>query len=109
MIYSRLLVPVVALFSTTLAVPAPANLNLPRQADNHTLNRERADAVKAAFEYAWNGYKTYAFPHDELHPISNSYSDSRHAGEFFLRHAPANISAGTAGVLLQLMPSAPHW
>ncbi|RDW66400.1 alpha-1,2-mannosidase-4 [Coleophoma cylindrospora] len=47
------------------------------RADNLTLNRERADAVKAAFEYAWDGYYTYAFPHDELHPIANSYSDSR--------------------------------
>ena len=71
--------PIVALLSlTTLAIPHGHNL-MERQGrpDNHTLNRERADAVKATFEIAWAGYKKYAFPHDELHPISNSYSDSR--------------------------------
>lgn len=45
--------------------------------DNHTLNVERAAAVKAAFQVAWDGYKEYAFPHDELHPVSNTFSDSR--------------------------------
>ncbi|BDD57335.1 maturation of Asn-linked oligosaccharidesprotein [Monascus purpureus] len=37
----------------------------------------RADAVKEAFQHAWNGYKKYAFPHDELHPVSDGYGDSR--------------------------------
>jgi hypothetical protein len=45
--------------------------------DNHTENRERADAVKAAFQVAWSGYQTYAFPHDELHPVDNTYGDPR--------------------------------
>jgi mannosyl-oligosaccharide alpha-1,2-mannosidase len=70
----------VALFSmTALAVPHGHNL-MDRQGrpDNHTLNRERADAVKAAFEFAWDGYYKYAFPHDELHPVSNGFSDSRY-------------------------------
>lgn len=40
-------------------------------------NQARADAVKEAFQHAWNGYMKYAFPHDELHPVSNSYGDSR--------------------------------
>jgi hypothetical protein len=65
---------VAALALPTLALPTNP---IDRRADNHTLNRERADAVKAAFQHAWNGYKTYAFPHDELHPVSNSFSDSR--------------------------------
>ncbi|ESZ97936.1 hypothetical protein SBOR_1701 [Sclerotinia borealis F-4128] len=38
---------------------------------------ERQAAVKEAFTFAWDGYYKYAFPHDELHPIANSYSDSR--------------------------------
>ena len=40
-------------------------------------NQEKADAVKEAFQHAWNGYVKYAFPHDELHPVSNGYGDSR--------------------------------
>ncbi|KAL4917875.1 mannosyl-oligosaccharide alpha-1,2-mannosidase 1B [Aspergillus aurantiobrunneus] len=39
----------------------------------------RADAVKEAFFHAWDGYYEYAFPHDELHPISNGYGDSRNS------------------------------
>lgn len=37
---------------------------------------ERADAVKAAFEYAWAGYYQYALPNDELLPVNNSFSNS---------------------------------
>ncbi|KAJ5292033.1 CAZyme family GH47 [Penicillium angulare] len=40
-------------------------------------SQEKADAVKEAFQHAWDGYVKYAFPHDELHPVSNGYGDSR--------------------------------
>ncbi|ETN46613.1 uncharacterized protein HMPREF1541_00799 [Cyphellophora europaea CBS 101466] len=32
-------------------------------------------AVREAFKHAWNGYKTYALPHDELKPLSNDTAD----------------------------------
>lgn len=32
-------------------------------------------AVREAFKHAWNGYKTYALPHDELKPLSNDSAD----------------------------------
>jgi hypothetical protein len=34
-----------------------------------------ARKVKAAFIHAWNGYKKYAWGHDELKPLSKSYRD----------------------------------
>ena len=37
----------------------------------------RADAVIEQFRFAWNGYYTYAFPHDDLQPVNNSFQDSR--------------------------------
>jgi mannosyl-oligosaccharide alpha-1,2-mannosidase len=77
-----------------------------KRADNHTLNRERADAVKAAFQHAWNGYKTYAFPHDELHPVSNSFSDSRSAS-LCSKFGIYRRFAEMAGVQVLLMLSAP--
>ncbi|KAJ5901755.1 CAZyme family GH47 [Penicillium taxi] len=40
-------------------------------------NQEKAAAVKEAFQHAWDGYIKYAFPHDELHPVTNGYGDSR--------------------------------
>ena len=32
----------------------------------------RANAVKQAFAHAYHGYETYAFPEDELFPLTNS-------------------------------------
>lgn len=40
-------------------------------------SQKRANAVKEAFQFAWDGYYQYAFPHDELHPVTNNFSDSR--------------------------------
>jgi len=38
-------------------------------------NPERAAAVRAEFLHAWNGYKKYAWGHDDLKPLSRSYRD----------------------------------
>lgn len=32
----------------------------------------RADAVKQAFAHAYHGYETYAFPEDQLLPLTNT-------------------------------------
>ncbi len=34
-----------------------------------------ADSVRRDFQHAWNGYKRYAWGHDELKPLSKSYRD----------------------------------
>jgi hypothetical protein len=36
---------------------------------------ERAVQVKEAFRHAYHGYEQYAFPHDELLPVSNGSID----------------------------------
>ncbi|KAM3910825.1 endoplasmic reticulum mannosyl-oligosaccharide 1,2-alpha-mannosidase [Leptodactylus fuscus] len=36
---------------------------------------ERQEAVIEAFRHAWSGYKQFAWGHDELKPISKSYSE----------------------------------
>lgn len=58
----------------TAAVAAPQRC-VPRQADSS----ERAAAVKEAFQFAWNGYYKYAFPHDELRPVTNGFTNSRYS------------------------------
>ncbi|CAD0101408.1 unnamed protein product [Aureobasidium mustum] len=45
--------------------------------DTQTVPWKRAQAVKEAFEFAWHGYHTYAFPNDELLPVTNSFSNTR--------------------------------
>ena len=53
-----------------------------RQRPRFTPNQARADAVQEAFVHAWTGYKKYAFPNDELHPVSNGFGNSRSAQSF---------------------------
>jgi len=36
---------------------------------------ERQTAVIEAFHHAWKGYKDFAWGHDELKPLSKSYSE----------------------------------
>src|SRR5215510_15209550 len=48
-----------------LSVPAHA------QAQNKKLAAE----VKAEFLHAWNGYKKYAWGHDDLNPLSKTHHD----------------------------------
>lgn len=61
---------------STLAYPKQRG-----QGDDYTSftqdQQERADAVIEQFRFAWNGYYEYAFPHDDLLPTNNSFSDSR--------------------------------
>lgn len=73
-----MLVDLLATALALLPLRALAAPNFSRQsASNTVLAQTRANAVKSAFETAWAGYYKYAFPHDELHPVSNSFSDSR--------------------------------
>lgn len=53
----------------------------------------RADAIREAFQHAWNGYTKYAFPHDELHPVSNGHGDSRYE-RFFRLLLPCRMGLG---------------
>ena len=38
-------------------------------------NKMLAAQVKAEFLHAWNGYKRYAWEHDDLKPLSKTYHD----------------------------------
>lgn len=65
---------VLGLVGSSAAYPHPEpEVILRRESDNQA----KADAVKEAFQHAWNGYVEHAFPHDELHPVSNGFGDSR--------------------------------
>jgi hypothetical protein len=46
-------------------------LPLPAQ----TPNKKLAAEVKAEFLHAWNGYKKYAWGHDDLKPLSKTHHD----------------------------------
>ncbi|XP_077594080.1 endoplasmic reticulum mannosyl-oligosaccharide 1,2-alpha-mannosidase [Stigmatopora nigra] len=58
-----------------VAIPAPVipAEGIPGTAS--TVPVDRLEAVRDAFRHAWKGYKDYAWGHDELKPISKSFSE----------------------------------
>ena len=50
-------------------------LLLSAPAHAQTQNKKLAAEVKAEFLHAWNGYKKYAWGHDDLKPLTKSYHD----------------------------------
>ncbi|KAF1987520.1 glycoside hydrolase family 47 protein [Aulographum hederae CBS 113979] len=61
-------------FPTTYRLPASPSAY---PSHENTSSAYRAEQVKAAFKFAWDGYYKYAFPNDELKPVTNSFSNSR--------------------------------
>jgi len=67
------------LAASALAVPLTVDVEVGKGVTAPKPNHARANEVKQAFEQSWNGYVKHAFPHDTLHPVSNSYEDDRYA------------------------------
>ncbi|KAF2875500.1 mannosyl-oligosaccharide 1,2-alpha-mannosidase precursor [Massariosphaeria phaeospora] len=67
------------LLPVALALPAnvPRDLKVNQRQTGAPTNQERAQAVIDAFRLSWEGYYTYAFPGDELKPVTNESSNSR--------------------------------
>jgi mannosyl-oligosaccharide alpha-1,2-mannosidase len=43
----------------------------------YATTEDRAQAVIDTFKISWDGYYKYAFPNDELNPVTNNFSNSR--------------------------------
>jgi mannosidase alpha-like ER degradation enhancer 2 len=54
-----------------VSLPAVAQ----RRKPNRTSPTPTAAEVRAEFQHAWNGYKKYAWGHDDLKPLSKTYHD----------------------------------
>ncbi|KAM6975301.1 endoplasmic reticulum mannosyl-oligosaccharide 1,2-alpha-mannosidase isoform 3-T3 [Tautogolabrus adspersus] len=57
------------------APPAPVNPADAVPLEVSTGPVDRLEAVRDAFRHAWKGYKSYAWGHDELKPISKSFGE----------------------------------
>lgn len=67
-------------------------------------SQSRADAIKEAFVHAWDGYYKYAFPNDELHPISNGYGNSRNGwGASAVDALSTAVIMGNATIVEQIL------
>jgi len=65
---------VVSLSTAAQTVSKPAE-TAPPHAWTDAERSQMAERVRQEFLHAWNGYKQYAWGHDELRPLSKSYHD----------------------------------
>src|SRR5215211_3465201 len=61
--------------SRTLLLVLSVSLLGPLMVQAQQSNKKLAAEVKAEFLHAWNGYKKYAWGHDDLKPLSKTYHD----------------------------------
>ena len=79
--------------------PAPAD-RVPSWKDDRTARASAAADVRAMFHHAYDNYMTHAFPHDELKPLSRTWTDSLgELGNLDMKHLPEDYE----GVALTLI------
>jgi hypothetical protein len=61
--------------ATLLLLFTSLSASVPFSQSRRRPERTTAAAVRAEFLHAWNGYKKYAWGHDDLKPLSKSYHD----------------------------------
>ncbi len=64
-----------AAFAQNATPPKPTPQSTDKAQWTAQQKSEMADGVRQEFLHAWNGYKQYAWGHDELQPLSKSYHD----------------------------------
>lgn len=63
------------------------------------------EKVREMFYHAYDNYMTYAFPHDELKPLTKSFTDSlSELGNLKLEHLPTDYN-GSAVTLVESLSS----
>lgn len=75
--------------------------------DSHLANKKKVlkEKVRQMFYHAYDNYMRYAFPHDELKPISKTFTDSfSELGNLKLEHLPQNYK-GSALSLIESLSS----
>jgi mannosyl-oligosaccharide alpha-1,2-mannosidase len=72
----------VTVLPSALALPTndPLDLFVPEAVEKrqYSAPEDRAQAVVDTFKLSWDGYYKYAFPNDELKPVTNGFSNSRY-------------------------------
>ncbi|XVF12147.1 hypothetical protein REPUB_Repub08aG0089100 [Reevesia pubescens] len=89
------------LVSATLVAPSMSQLDSRSAAKK----RHMRDKVREMFYHAYENYITHAFPHDELKPLTKSFTDSlSELGNLKLEHLPQDYN-GSALTLIESLSS----
>jgi mannosyl-oligosaccharide alpha-1,2-mannosidase len=85
MVWIRSLAQGACILSLAIALPTALPTNDPVDIAIDTIVKrqsrepaDRAQAVVNTFKLSWEGYYKYAFPNDELKPVTNGFSNSRY-------------------------------
>ncbi|KAG0472441.1 hypothetical protein HPP92_016987 [Vanilla planifolia] len=91
-------------FFVSLLLLSPAFL-WPAAGYGDARRRYMKEKVRKMFYHAYDNYMAYAFPHDELKPLSSTYTDSlSELGNLKLEHLPQNYH-GSALTLIESLTS----
>ena len=71
---------------------------LQRRDANTTIEQERANAVKDAFTFAWNGYFTTCRGQDELQPVTNTCDNPRN------QWGASAVDALSTAIVMEIQP-----
>ena len=63
------------IFFVSIAVFPTFGQTSGKRSEQKINKQQLAERVKAEFLHAWNGYKKYAWGHDDLKPLSKTYKD----------------------------------
>ncbi|XP_068636856.1 alpha-mannosidase I MNS5 isoform X2 [Aristolochia californica] len=90
-----------SLLFATVFTSAVSEVSSREAANKRYLSRK----VRKMFYHAYNNYMKYAFPHDELKPLTKTYTDSlSELGNLKLEHLPQNYN-GSALTLIESLSS----
>ncbi|MED6184302.1 Alpha-mannosidase I mns5 [Stylosanthes scabra] len=82
-----------------------SSMSLSQQSSWASKKIRMRDKVRTMFYHAYDNYMTYAFPHDELKPLTKSYTDSlSELGNLKLEHLPHDYN-GSALTLIESLSS----
>ncbi|GAB2269884.1 Alpha-mannosidase I mns5 [Dionaea muscipula] len=90
-----------------LISPALVSISMAETPDVRLANRKRLmrEKVRRMFYHAYENYMKYAFPHDELKPLTKTYTNSlSELGNLNLKHLPQNYN-GSALSLIESLSS----
>ena len=72
------------LVSSAIATPSRLEARTPTRSYSddpierrYDVNAARASAVAQTFQIGWDGYYEFAFPNDELEPVTNTFTNPR--------------------------------
>lgn len=70
-------VALVTAFAISSSEGVSSRLNKRETLNSCVSSNRQSEQIKSSFQFAYNGYKEFAWGHDELLPVLKSYSDSR--------------------------------